>query len=98
MPYSKYTVFISIDFMYSVLFRKKEKDRIQKLVQSHEPTNIAEQLKQTNKMGLVLPHITIVAIEIVGLPNITGAIVGKVCTSWNERGSENVILTTRTYR
>ena len=98
MPYSKNSVYVSIDFMYSVLFRKKEKDRIQKLIESHEPTNIAEQLKQTNKMGLVLPHITIVAIEIVGLPNITGAIVGKVCTYWNERELESVILTIRTHR
>ena len=58
--------------------RKRNSDRIKYLEDSHKPTNVADHLRQRNKMATALPPITVVAVEIIGLPNITGAIVGKV--------------------
>ncbi|KAI0208451.1 hypothetical protein LSAT2_006878 [Lamellibrachia satsuma] len=60
-----------------VLLLKREADRLQRTVESHEPFIIADYLKRTSKMAAALPPITIVAVEVVGLANITGTIVGK---------------------
>ncbi|KAI0233203.1 hypothetical protein LSAT2_016500 [Lamellibrachia satsuma] len=64
-----------------LLLRKREADRLRRLVDSHKPSNIADYLKKTNRMSAALPPITIMTIDVVGLPSITGTIVGKQVTS-----------------
>ena len=65
-------------------FKWREQARIQRLVDSHNPSDVADYLNKTGKMATALPPITIVAVEVIGMSgmaDIMGAVGGKVGTT-----------------
>ena len=71
----------TIAFIRSVKFRWREQTRIQKLVDSNTPSDVADYFNKTGKTATAMPPVTIVAVEVIGMSgmaDVMGTYGGKV--------------------